>query len=191
MASNPNPNLWSLGWLLQKYNFWMGLGFQVWKFNLKMSPWEEKEMPPGCGPIFYHWLLRRLGKTHSTIYMIKKGWIENTVVTVIYGVLIWQKILKSIFRTLWEIGSLFASFLPGASFSIFLVHFLKPLLLRSLFKNRTEPHGVLDLIDQISDWNKFQICQISDWTYSNDKQNLINDIQLLIFFPSQKRCLNN
>ena len=50
----------------------MGLGFQVWKFNLKMSLWEEKAMPPGCGPIFYHWLLRRLGKTHSTIYMIKK-----------------------------------------------------------------------------------------------------------------------
>ena len=90
----------------------------------------------------YHWLLRKLGKTHPTIYMIKKGWIEKTVRSVIYVVVIRQKILKSILRTLWEIGCLFASFLPGASFSIFLVHFLKPLLLRSLFKNRTEPHGV-------------------------------------------------
>ena len=101
--------------------------------------------------------------------MIKKGWIKNTVVSVIYYVaLIWQKLLKSIFRTLWEIGSLFASFLPGASFSIFLVHFLKPLLLRSLFKNRTEPHGVsLTWLNQISDWTnfpfvKFQISQIWD-----------------------------
>ena len=32
----------SLGWLLQEYNFWMGCGFQVWKFHLKISPRKEK-----------------------------------------------------------------------------------------------------------------------------------------------------
>ena len=35
-------HLESLGWLLQEYNFQMGRGFQVWKFHLKISPWEEK-----------------------------------------------------------------------------------------------------------------------------------------------------
>ena len=34
--------LLSLGWLVQEYNFRMGRGFQVWKFHLKVSPWEEK-----------------------------------------------------------------------------------------------------------------------------------------------------
>ena len=41
----------SLGWLLQEYNFWMGRGFQVWKFHLKISPWEEKPcLPRAYGP---------------------------------------------------------------------------------------------------------------------------------------------
>jgi hypothetical protein len=31
-----------LGWLLQEYDSWMGHMFQVWKFHLKISPWEEK-----------------------------------------------------------------------------------------------------------------------------------------------------
>lgn len=117
----------------------------------------------------YHWLLRRLGKTHSKIYMIKKRWIEKTFGPVIYVV-----VIKSTFRTLWEIGSLFASFLPGASFSIFLVHFLKPLLLRSLFKNRTEPHGV-SLI-------KFQIEKIS--VLSNFRLNIFQQ-QAWIFQASK------
>jgi hypothetical protein len=38
--------LWSLGWLLQEYNFQMGSGFQVWKFHLKIIPWEEKPCLP-------------------------------------------------------------------------------------------------------------------------------------------------
>ena len=33
----------SLGWLLQEYNFWMGCEFQVSKFYLKISLWEEKQ----------------------------------------------------------------------------------------------------------------------------------------------------
>ena len=41
----------SLGWLLQEYNFWMGRGFQVWKFHLKISPWEKKpSLPRAYGP---------------------------------------------------------------------------------------------------------------------------------------------
>ena len=154
-----------------------------------------------------------MGKKHSTIYMIKKEGIENTVAPVIYVVLIWQKILKSIFRTLWEIGCLFASFLPGASFSIFLVHFLKPLLLRSLFKNRTERHGVSLTwlikfpIEQISDLSNFRLkirgftntlipwCLKKSWitysTYFNDKHEFFkatkfNDNQLSLFFPPKK-----
>ena len=39
----------SLGWLLQEYNFWMACGFQVWKFHLKISPWEEKLASQGPG----------------------------------------------------------------------------------------------------------------------------------------------
>ena len=38
--------LQSLGWLLQEYNFRMSHGFQVWKFHLKISPWEEKPCLP-------------------------------------------------------------------------------------------------------------------------------------------------
>ena len=43
MATEKFLYLSSLGWLLQEYNFWMGCGFQVSKFYLKISLWEEKQ----------------------------------------------------------------------------------------------------------------------------------------------------
>ena len=37
------------GWLLQEYNFRIGSGFQVLKFNLEINPWEEKALPTANG----------------------------------------------------------------------------------------------------------------------------------------------
>ena len=45
----------SLGWLLQEYNFQMGRGFQVWKFHLKISLWEEKLASQGPWANFWRW----------------------------------------------------------------------------------------------------------------------------------------
>ena len=46
---------------LQEYNFQMGRGFQVWKFHLKISLWEEKAYLswawPLGGKIFFPWLI--------------------------------------------------------------------------------------------------------------------------------------
>ena len=133
----------------------MGLGFQVWKFNLKMSLWEEKAMPPGCGPIFYHRLLRRMGEAHSTIYMIKKDELK-ILLCLSYMVFWFDRKFLNLFSGRCEKSVPYSlpSFLePLSLFSwctfwshYYSVHFLK------IERN---PHGVLDLIDQISDWNKF------------------------------------